>query len=93
MDQASFVVLFVAILAGAPGCVEPGPVSCTDPDNLCTGDPCVIEQRDRRHPMHRRFQPRTVVVAGTLRVPSSGTLSLTAGTDPRGRFDRGEPHG
>lgn len=51
-------------------------VDCSDPDNLCTGDPCVIGSLTVVTPCVVDFGPRTVVIAGPLRVPSNGTLDL-----------------
>jgi len=34
-----FVALVTVLLLAAPGRAQ---VDCSDPDNLCTGDPCVI---------------------------------------------------
>jgi hypothetical protein len=54
-------------------------VACTSPDALCTGDPCVIRTVDVADPCVVDFGARTVVVAGTVRLPTNGTLSLTGG--------------
>ena len=50
------------------------------PDDLCTGDPCVIPTLTVPDPCVVDFGPRTVVVAGRLKVPSGGTLLLSAGS-------------
>ena len=53
-------------------------VDCSDPNNLCTGDPCVIPSLTVANPCTADFTPRTVVIAGTVRIRSG--VSLTAGT-------------
>lgn len=58
-------------------------VDCGNPDNLCTGDPCVIPSLEVALPCVVDFGPRTVVVAGRLRTPMGtpvGGFSLSAGT-------------
>lgn len=54
-------------------------VPCTSPDALCTGDPCVIGSVDVADPCVVDFGARTVVVAGTVRLPTNGTLFLSGG--------------
>jgi hypothetical protein len=83
--------LAVAALYLAVGLARAGAalaqVSCADPDNLCTGDPCVIPSMEVADPCVVDFGPRTVIVAGTLRPPPDGTVSLTAGAiDVQGRI-------
>jgi hypothetical protein len=55
-------------------------VSCADPNNLCTGDPCTMTNIDVQSPCTVDFGSRTLIIAGILRVPDGGTLSLTADT-------------
>ncbi len=55
-------------------------VSCADPDNLCTGNPCTMTNIDVQSPCTVDFGSRTLIIAGILRVPDGGTLSLTADT-------------
>ncbi len=55
-------------------------VDCSDANNLCTGDPCVIPTLVVADPCVVDFGARTVIVAGTLRAQSGGVLSLTAGS-------------
>jgi hypothetical protein len=71
------VALAVAslLLNGWPAWAQ---VDCSVPDALCTGDPCVIPTVEVANPCIVDFGPRTVVVAGRLKVPTGGTLSLTA---------------
>lgn len=54
-------------------------VSCANPDDLCTGDPCVIDSLTVATPCIVDFGTRTVEVAGTLTVPDGGTLEIHAG--------------
>jgi len=54
-------------------------VDCSNPDNLCTGDPCVTTLVDVISPCIADFSPRTLVIAGPLRLPNGGMLQLTAG--------------
>jgi len=72
-------VALLTTMAAVPSVVV-GQVSCADPDNLCTGDPCVIGSVTVESPCIVDFTPRAVVIAGQLKVPSDGTLSLTAAT-------------
>lgn len=55
-------------------------VSCADPNNLCTGDPCTITNTSVQSPCIVDFGNRTLVIAGILDVPDAGTLSFTAAT-------------
>jgi hypothetical protein len=72
---ASIHAGLLAVLVSGPAF---GQVACTGPDALCTGDPCVIGSVDVADPCVVDFGARTVVVAGTIRLPTNGTLSLTA---------------
>jgi hypothetical protein len=67
------------------------PVDCSDPDNLCTGDPCTIGgSHGVVSPCTVDFGTRTVIVKGKLRVPNGGSLSFTAGSievRPTGRLN------
>jgi hypothetical protein len=54
-------------------------VSCANPDDLCTGDPCVIDTLTVESPCVVGFGTRTVEIAGTLTVPDGGTLEIHAG--------------
>ncbi len=63
-------------------------VSCANPDNLCTGDPCTITTVTVQSPCVVDFGARTLVIAGIVDVPDGGTLSFTAATiDQRGPID------
>lgn len=54
-------------------------VSCANPDDLCTGDPCTITANiDVISPCTVDFGARALVIAGILRVPDGGSMSLTA---------------
>jgi hypothetical protein len=53
-------------------------VTCTGPDDLCTGDPCVIPTLAVADPCVLDFGPRALVVAGSLTGATDGVLSLTA---------------
>jgi hypothetical protein len=53
-------------------------VSCSNPDNLCTGDPCTINDIEVDTPCVVDFGARALVIRGRVRVPSAGTLDLTA---------------
>src|SRR5262245_663142 len=55
-------------------------VSCSPPDNLCTGDPCIIQDVTVQSPCVVDFRPRAVQVRGRLRLPDAGVLDLKAGT-------------
>ena len=54
-------------------------VACDTPDDLCTGDPCVIGSVEVDDSCVVDFGTRTLVIEGPLRLPNGGELSLTAG--------------
>jgi hypothetical protein len=70
------VAVAMSVLAIAR--VACGQVSCADPNNLCTGDPCVIPTLEVLSPCVIDFRPRSLVIEGLVRVPSAGQLSFTA---------------
>src|SRR5262245_6858566 len=53
-------------------------VDCDTPDDLCVGDPCTVGTVIVDSSCTLDFGARTVVVAGRLRIPSDGQLSLSA---------------
>jgi hypothetical protein len=53
-------------------------IDCSNPDNLCTGDPCVIPALLIDSPCTADFGTRTVVIAGALDVQTTA-LELHAG--------------
>jgi len=55
-----------------------GQVDCTNPDNLCTGDPCIVETVEVLSPCVVDFGARTLSVEGTVFVPNAGVLDWTA---------------
>ena len=55
-------------------------VDCSNPDNLCTGDPCIIPALEVDTPCIVDFGARTVVIAGRLAVAGDDVLSFTAGS-------------
>ena len=69
-------VVTALLLASA---VARAQVDCDTPDDLCTGDPCVVATVEVGDPCVLDFGSRTVVIDGTLKLPNSGELSLTAG--------------
>ena len=54
------------------------PADCSDPGNLCAGDPCVIGSSLIAGACSVDFGPRTVVIGGRLTLATGATLSLTA---------------
>lgn len=75
------VVLCGARSAGAQ-------VSCANPANLCTGDPCITTNVTVQSPCVVDFGARALVIGGALTVPSGGMLSFTASTiDVKGRIE------
>jgi hypothetical protein len=70
------ILLFTALLLAARADAQ---VDCSDPDNLCTGDPCAMPPLTVVSPCVADFGSRTLVVAGRLTVPADGQLSLSAG--------------
>jgi hypothetical protein len=71
-----FVALLTVVLLAAPGRAQ---VDCSDPDNLCTGDPCVIPALELPSDCTVDFGTRTVVILGRLRQPAEGVLDFSAG--------------
>jgi hypothetical protein len=67
----------VALFFASPGVAQ---VDCSNPNNLCTGDPCVIPSVEVASPCVADFGARALVILGPLRVPDDGLLSLTART-------------
>jgi len=55
-----------------------GAVTCSVPDDLCTGDPCVTGPVSVTSPCVLDFGARTLIIGGTLDLPEAGVLSLTA---------------
>jgi hypothetical protein len=53
-------------------------VDCSDPNNLCTGDPCIIGPVDVQSPCVVNFGPRTVVVDGKMVLLNAAVLDFTA---------------
>ena len=76
LGVASALVVLATSLAAAPATAQ---VDCSVPDNLCTGDPCVIFRIEVASPCVVDFGTRFLVVAGQITVPDGGTLSLSAG--------------
>lgn len=69
------VIGLAAALTGAPAAQG---VTCATPDELCTGDPCVVGQTRLPARCVLDFGERTLVIAGALMIPNGGELSLTA---------------
>jgi len=80
--------MVVLLTLGSSGRAQ---VSCSDPDNLCTGDPCVIATTvEVISPCSVDFGSRTLVVRGRVHVPDGGALDFTAGAivvEVRGGID------
>jgi hypothetical protein len=77
MHAGRVVVALVAVLlAAAPGRAQ---VDCSNPGNLCTGDPCVIPALELPASCVVDFGARTVITQGRLRLPPDGVLSFSAG--------------
>jgi hypothetical protein len=72
---AAATLLGVAV---APAMLE-AQVDCSNPNNLCTGDPCTIPAVTVQSPCVADFSPRTLIIGGTLNVPNGGSVSFTAG--------------
>jgi hypothetical protein len=78
----SAALILLALRSSAPA-----QVACGDPDNLCTGDPCVIEDAGEvESPCVVDFGTRTLVVRGRV----FGRMVFTAGAivvEPGGRLE------
>lgn len=72
------VVGVAASMLGILAATAPAQVDCSDPDDLCTGDPCRIGEVEVLSPCVVDFGARDVVLTRTLKVPSGGVLSFTA---------------
>ena len=70
------VALLTVLLTAAPGRAQ---VDCSNPDNLCTGDPCVIGAIELPASCVVDFGTRTVIISRRLRLPPDGVLSFSAG--------------
>src|SRR3954470_22026406 len=81
-------VVFVAVLTvlGLSGVAHAAPVvACTQPADLCAGDPCTTGAMTVAPNCVLDFGDRRLVVAGAITVPDGGVLSLSAGdVDVRG---------
>jgi hypothetical protein len=75
-SMAVALVLFVTVASRADA-----QVSCDDPDNLCTGDPCIMDNVEVLTPCVVDFGPRTLIIRNRLsRIFSmDSSVSLTAG--------------
>jgi filamentous hemagglutinin len=69
-----------AILCAALVTSARAQVDCDTPDDLCTGDPCIVGAVEVNDSCVLDFGARTLVIDGSLRMPNGGELSLTAGT-------------
>jgi hypothetical protein len=69
-------LILALVLAGPAAHAQ---VDCDTPDDLCVGDPCVIGSIEVDDSCVLDFGTRALVIAGTLKIPNSGELSLTAG--------------
>jgi hypothetical protein len=67
---------FLCVTLAAPA---RGQVDCDTPDDLCTGDPCIVGVVEVDDSCVLDFGSRTLVIDGSLRMPNSGELALTAG--------------
>lgn len=70
------VVLFLLAASGVGA-----QVSCDDPDNLCTGDPCIMDNVEVMPPCVVDFGSRTLIIRDRLSrafSPTSSEVSLTA---------------
>lgn len=70
----------LVMAAVLPAAAAEAQVSCSNPDNLCTGDPCITRNVEVISPCIADFGTRALVIGGALRVPGGGTLSLSART-------------
>jgi hypothetical protein len=79
MTRVLFAVAAVAALAATAH----AQVDCSNPDNLCTGDPCVIPPIEVQVPCVVDFGTRTVEIPDMLRVPAApepnNDVSFSAG--------------
>lgn len=79
----SRTLLWLALIAGSllPGTRGEAAVPCTTPDLFCRNNPCIISQTlEVQSPCTVDFGDRDLVIAGAIKVPNGGQLSLSAGS-------------
>jgi hypothetical protein len=74
MTTSLRTILLMALVAGS---AQGAPVDCSNPDNLCTGDPCVIPNLEPEAPCIVDFGSRAVVIQGLHNVQG---VDFTAGS-------------
>ena len=75
--SARLAVVFAALLLRGPARAD---TPCPTTDQLCTGDPCVTVATDIGAHCTLDFGARTLVIAGGLRIPDGGDVTIKAGT-------------
>ena len=71
------IALFLMLALVAPGGAQ---VDCSNPDNLCTGDPCVIPKIEPANPCVADFGARAVVIlGGTIQATATGNVTTDGG--------------
>ena len=78
MRTPAIALTLLSLVASAS--IAAAQVTCTVPDSLCTGDPCVTGAIAVASPCVLDFGARTLVIGGTMDLPEGGVLSLTAGS-------------
>src|SRR5262245_37975338 len=77
---AAAAVGSVAFLVAVAAATASPTVDCSDPANLCTGDPCEIPAVEVLSPCVVDFGAVDLVIRGRIDVPNGGVLSFTAGS-------------
>jgi hypothetical protein len=79
MRRRRAVLSFALGLLIGLGASASAQLDCSDPDNLCTGDPCIVPTVLVGLPCVVDFGSRTVIVAGAVKTVSNGVLDWSAG--------------
>jgi hypothetical protein len=74
------MVAVVAAVFCSAGSGALAQVFCTNPDDLCVGNPCVTRDVEVASPCVVDFGSRTVRIGGKMRVPNGGVLELRGGS-------------
>src|SRR5262245_8673162 len=78
--RRALVAILTLMSAAASAPALAAPVDCSNPANLCTGDPCVIPAVAVLSPCVVDFGSVDLVIQGKIQVPNDGVLSFTAGS-------------
>jgi len=75
MHRIIVCVALAVLLVASRGHAQ---VVCNDPDDLCTGDPCIVDDVEVASPCTLDFGARMLLIRGRIRVGDNGSLDLSA---------------